>query len=195
MHHFKQLSYSLTYTVEATINYTKPHKVHFPCHLLIQSPLGIQPASRPLLLALRQERFIAHENLGKYLERGLESGLALIMSTRPLANLFSTWVKSAGGKNVRPAAPARRLLGISHFLALKSCSFLLTSSSDWLVMVSFVPISPCNYFASFFTTEGSDKFYLSLLKSLVEICLNMDAKTSDHRKYFFSFFLGQNQLF
>lgn len=62
-------------------------------------------------------------------------------------------------------------------------------------MVSFVPISPCNYFASFFTTEGSDKFYLSLLKSLVEICLNMDAKTSDHRKYFFSFFLGQNQLF
>lgn len=112
------------------------------------------------------------------------------MSTRPLANLFSTWVKSAGGKNVRPAAPARRLLGISHFLALKSCSFVLTSSSDWLVMVSFVPISPCNYFASFFTTEGSDKFYLSLLKSFVEICLNMDAKTSDHWKYIFRFFFG-----
>lgn len=143
-----------------------------------------------MLLALRQERFIAHENLGKYLERGLESGLALIMSTRPLANLFSTWVKSGGGKNVRPAAPARRLLGISHFLALKSCSFVLTSSSDWLVMVSFVPVSPCNYFASFFTTEGSDKFYLSLLKSFVEICLNMDAKTSDHRKYIFRFFFG-----
>ena len=31
----------LTYTVGATINYTKPHKVHLPCHLLIQSPLGI----------------------------------------------------------------------------------------------------------------------------------------------------------
>lgn len=110
------------------------------------------------------------------------------MSTRPLANLFSTWVKSAGGKNVRPAAPARRLLGISHFLALKSWSRVLTSSSDWLVMVSFVPISPCNYFASFFMTEGSDKFYLSSLKSLVEICLNMDAKISGHRKYFFKFF-------
>ena len=89
---------------------------------------------------------------------------------------------------MRPAAPARRLLGISHFLALQSWSRVLTSSSDWLVMVSFVPIGPCNYFASFFMTEGSDKFYLSSLKSLVEICLNMDAKISGHRKYFFSFF-------
>lgn len=88
-------------------------------------------------------------------------------SGKPLLDLGQI----CGRKNVRPAAPARRLLGISHFLALQSWSRVLTSSSDWLVMVSFVPISPCNYFASFFMTEGSDKFYLSSLKSLVEICL------------------------
>lgn len=189
MHQFKQLSYSLMYTVEATINYTKPHKVHFPCHLLIQSPLSIQPASRPLLLTLRQERFIAKRK--PWQVPGKRSGIRSSTdneyqtSGKPLLDLGQIC-----GRKKRASCSAG-----SHFLALKSWSRVLTSSSDWLVMVSFVPISPCNYFASFFTTEGSDQFYLPSLKSLVEICLNMDAKISGHRKYFFSFFWDKISCF